>query len=127
MSCPLLGGPTGGGTGNGSEGGPASGSVGTAVNITCALPTDIRLFPGLAAIMAVTTAETHGVVAVALEAVAGTADRGTVSVRSASGQFEQREVRLGITDGSYIQITSGLAVGDLVGVPAPALPSSRQR
>ncbi|WP_414172242.1 hypothetical protein [Clavibacter tessellarius] len=57
-------------------------------------------------------------------AVEGLADTGNVWLASESGEPEERAVGLGISDGKVVQITSGLAEGDMVlefvpGAPAP--------
>ncbi|WP_320068287.1 hypothetical protein [Micromonospora sp. RTGN7] len=108
--CRVLGGPDQGG-----------GEEGSAVSVTCAPPADLRLFPGLKGVLAVRTGEARDVLALPVEAVAGSAERGRVRVQDANGSTRTRDVKLGMTDGSYIQIVDGLAVGDVVVSPAPAL------
>ncbi|WP_433345767.1 hypothetical protein [Micromonospora sp. CA-111912] len=108
--CQVLGGPDRGDGGEGSS-----------VSVTCAPPTDLRLFPGLKGVLAVRTGEARDVLALPVEAVAGSAERGRVRVREATGSTKTRDVKLGMTDGSFIQIVDGLAVGDVVVSPAPAL------
>ncbi|MFI0792079.1 hypothetical protein ACH4OY_05155 [Micromonospora rubida] len=108
--CRVLGGPDKGG-----------GEEGAGVTVTCAPPADLRLFPGLKGVLAIRTGEARNVLALPVEAVAGSAERGRVRVRDATGSTGARDVKLGLTDGSYIQIVDGLAEGDVVVSPAPAL------
>ena len=109
FDCPVLGGPK-----NGDQG----------VIITCAAPADVHLFSGLAGIVAVQTGRAANVLALPVGAVAGTADVGLVSVRTAAGSYVTRKVKLGLTDGSFVEIRSGLTDGDVVRIPPPALVSA---
>ncbi|WP_213451512.1 efflux RND transporter periplasmic adaptor subunit [Rhizomonospora bruguierae] len=112
VPCPVLGGPV---------------EEGEGVSVTCAPPGNLRLYPGLKGIMAVDTARATAALALPMEAVAGSAERGRVAVETSPGKFEERDVRLGINDGSFVQILDGLAAGDRVRRQAPILPTSRQR
>ncbi len=110
FDCPLLGAP--------QSPDASTGSVGAV--LTCAIPSDVSAVLGAPAIMAITTGAVSNVLALPVEAVAGLAQRGTVGVID-GGHTEQREVGLGITDGRYVEITSGLKAGDQVSVPPPDL------
>lgn len=95
---------------------PASGTV------TCALPADVTAFPGLGADLEIVNGTAADAVVVPVSAVQGTVQRGNVwLVTSEGAEPEQREVTLGLTDGEVVQITEGLAVGDVVlqFVPVP--------
>ena len=106
--CPVLGGP--------------STLDSNAVQITCAAPADLRLFPGLKAVLALQTGIARNVLTLPVDAVAGSAERGRITVRSSDGATATRDVKLGITDGSYIEITDGVSGDAEVVVPGPNLP-----
>ncbi|GIF38639.1 efflux RND transporter periplasmic adaptor subunit [Actinoplanes xinjiangensis] len=109
FSCPLVNHiPT--------AGAPDPGSLA----LTCVVPADVRVFAGMEAVMAVTTGERTDVLSLPVEAVAGTAGSGKVTRRTADG-WSSQPVTLGITDGVTVEITDGLAEGDVVRLPAPDL------
>ncbi|WP_445442191.1 hypothetical protein [Clavibacter sp. km1a] len=106
----------------GSTGGGESASTGATVS--CAVPAGTRVFPGLAAEITIPAGEAPDVLTLPTTAVEGLADTGNVWLPSESGEPEERAVGLGISDGKVVQITSGLAEGDMVlefvpGAPAP--------
>jgi hypothetical protein len=109
-------GATEGGSGSFVAEGPAGGTL----TISCAVPSDVEVFAGMPAIIALTTAEVHDVLVLPVEAVAGSADQGEVLLETPKG-VEVREVDLGPTDGLRIQIVGGLAEGDVVRIPGPDL------
>jgi hypothetical protein len=76
-------------------------------------------------VMAVATGEAHGVLALPVEAVAGSSQSGRVTLVRADGSTETLDVQLGITDGVRIEIKSGLKAGDRVAIPGPFLPGAR--
>jgi multidrug efflux pump subunit AcrA (membrane-fusion protein) len=111
-----------GGTDAGSSGGTESASTGATVS--CAVPAGTRVFPGLAADITIPAGEAPDVLTLPTTAVEGLADTGNVWIASDGGEPEERAVGLGISDGKVVQITSGLAEGDMVlefvpGAPAP--------
>ncbi len=111
-----------GGAGSGSTGGTESASTGATVS--CAVPAGTRVFPGLAADITIPAGEAPDVLTLPTTAVEGLADTGNVWLASAGGEPEARSVGLGISDGKVVQITSGLAEGDMVlefvpGAPVP--------
>jgi hypothetical protein len=75
----------------------------------------------MTAILAVTTARALNVLVLPVQAVAGSSQNGKVRLVLANGATEDREVSLGITDGSLIEIKTGLKEGDVVQVPGPFL------
>lgn len=91
------------------------------VVFVCETPRDLQLFAGMRGVIAVTTAEASGVLALPVEAVAGSSQRGLVTLVHSDVQTESRTVELGITDGVSIEIKSGLQAGDVVAVPGPFL------
>lgn len=83
--------------------------------VTCALPGDVTAFPGLGADLEIVNGTAEDAVVVPVSAVQGTVQRGNVwFVAEEGAEPEMREVGLGLTDGEVVQITEGLAVGDLV-------------
>ena len=83
--------------------------------IRCSIPSDVRVFSGLALTLTVAGGSATDVLVLPTTAVIGTSDKGVVYLPGADGE-EPREVEvgLGITDGSMIEITDGLAEGDEV-------------
>lgn len=126
--------PGGGGGEAPQDGGPATGTL------SCAIPSGTEVFAGLGATMTVTAGEAKNVVTVPLSSVKGSVKEGIVwlagasaapgagpaagqegapaaGAGSASGpqpEAEQRRVKLGLNDGSKVEITSGLAEGEMV-------------
>jgi hypothetical protein len=90
------------------------------LRVTCLVPADLPVFEGMPGVMALVTAEERDVLTLPLEAVAGSAARGTVNLVRPSG-VAQQSVTLGATDGNRIAILDGLAEGDRVTLPAPDL------
>lgn len=86
--------------------------------LSCRVPADVPAVVGATGLLALTLDEREGVAALPIEAVAGSRTNGLVHL-SPSG--ETADVGLGITDGAYIEITEGLAVGDTVIVPSPSI------
>lgn len=84
----------------------------------CRLPTDVPSVVGATGLLALTLDEHVDVLSLPIDAVAGTRERGTVYVGE---DREPRPVELGITDGAYIEIVSGLESGDVVRIPSPSL------
>ena len=111
FDCPLLGSLT------------ATGDAAEPSVLSCAPPGELRLLAGSRAIIAVTTGNATGVLTLPVEAVAGLAERGVVTVQR-NGRTESRTVGLGITDGSLVEITHGLAEDEMVLIPAPDLRKS---
>lgn len=88
--------------------------------VVVAIPTDLKVLEGLPGLLALKVAETTDAVALPVEAVAGISQRGQVYIND-GGKHVLRDVVLGITDGSYIQITSGISAGERVFLPAPSI------
>lgn len=87
--------------------------------LSCAVPTDVPSVVGATGTLAVQLDERLSVLALPIEAVAGSRDRGFVFRDSAPD--EPVEVDLGISDGVYIEILSGLLIGDTVRIPSPSI------
>lgn len=83
------------------------------MRVLCLLPEGSDVVAGLPGVLGLTTGEASDVLVLPVTAVAGKADHGEV-LRVVGGHTETVSVGLGITDGISIEITSGLADGDLV-------------
>lgn len=88
--------------------------------VVCLLPLDTDVVAGLPAKVGIQTARHESVLALPVSAVLGSADSGRVTLIR-NGNPVDVDVSLGISDGSYIEITAGLAEGDVVMAYAPGL------
>lgn len=84
------------------------------VSVLCLLPPDAAVASGLEAKVGLNTGSRTDVLELPLQAVSGRADQGEVSRVNPDGTHETVTVGLGITDGVYIEIVSGLELGDTV-------------
>ena len=80
----------------------------------CAIPSEIRVFAGLAAQITIAGGTAENVLVVPTTAVTGSADIGTVWFVNAAGEQEERAVTLGMSDGRQVEIVAGLQEGDTV-------------
>lgn len=115
------GGPPPRGSGGGSGGSGGSGA--DSVQVTCRIPASERVFSGIQAKMSITTDSVSRAVIIPLSAVLGQADKGQVTVVADGGKREIRTVKLGINDGTNIQVVDGLKVGDKILDRAPEDPA----
>ena len=83
-------------------------------SVRCAVPPEVRVFPGLDAQLTIAGGIAENVIVVPLTAIEGDSSAGIVYLVGAAGDPEPREVELGLSDGRMIEVTSGLAVGDLI-------------
>ncbi|WP_036554875.1 efflux RND transporter periplasmic adaptor subunit [Nocardiopsis sp. CNT312] len=90
--------------------------------LVCRIPAGVDVFEGVRGELSVAAAEVSGVVAVPVTAVRGGGGEGEVMVVAGDGGHEPREVSLGVTDGSMIEVTEGLRVGESVLDPVPLDP-----
>ncbi|CAM4086892.1 hypothetical protein GCM10009799_48290 [Nocardiopsis rhodophaea] len=100
------------------EGGPAGGGEAGA-ELSCRVPSDFKVFPGVRGKMSVITGKAKNALIVPVTAVRGSAEKGEVIVVGADGSQEVREVELGISDGTSVEVTKGLTVDDQVLDPVP--------
>jgi multidrug efflux pump subunit AcrA (membrane-fusion protein) len=101
-------------------------STGSQTTVRCAIPAEVIVFSGLAADITIAGGKAENVIVVPTTAVKGTAQTGTVWVQSKSGKAEKKSVKLGLTDGTDVEITEGLAEGDLVRQFVPGAPAAQQ-
>ena len=87
---------------------------GTGTTVRCAVPGDVRVFPGLVADMTIAGGIAENVLTVPMTAVQGAADTGIVFVVLADGTQEERPVTLGLNDGINVEIIEGLSEGEIV-------------
>jgi len=84
-------------------------------SVVCAVPADQQVFAGLKATLGVTAGSATDVLVVPTTAVQGGAGTGVVWVASADGgDPEKRDVQLGVTDGTLVEVVSGLEEGDSI-------------
>jgi hypothetical protein len=131
FSCPLIAYGAGVGTkaqpdknqdgvGGGGGGGEAGG---TEVEVTCRIPSHRKVFAGLPGKMSVLTDQAAKVVVVPLSAVLGQTGNGMVTVVGKGNKPELRKVKLGLNDGSQIEIKEGLEAGEQILDRAPEDPA----
>jgi multidrug efflux pump subunit AcrA (membrane-fusion protein) len=93
----------------------SSGSAATGgTTVGCAVPPTIRVFNGLQAKLAIPGGSVKHVLVAPVTAVEGIADVGNVYVVGANGKIVKTAVKLGLNDGSQVQILSGLHEGDSI-------------
>lgn len=96
----------------GSSGG--SGGSGGGTTIRCAVPPGVTVFSGLAARLTVSGGVANDVLIVPTTAVEGSVQAGTVFSKGAGGSVVTHAVTLGLTDGTKVQVLSGVAAGDQI-------------
>ncbi|GAA1070377.1 HlyD family efflux transporter periplasmic adaptor subunit [Nocardiopsis composta] len=112
----------GGGGGSAPEeeaGMEGEGGEGATSRISCRVPEDLQVFPGVTGKMSIVTGSADNALLVPVTAVRGGFEKGEVIVVGDGGGQETREVELGITDGESIQVVKGLEEGDQVLDPIP--------
>ena len=109
------------GGGNGGSGGTGDSGSGTVVS--CAIPSDVTVFPGLSAQLVLAGGIAENVLVVPITAVEGAAGTGNVYFVLPDGSTELREVTLGLNDGVNVEVTAGLKEGDLILQFVPGAPS----
>ncbi|MDQ7878809.1 HlyD family efflux transporter periplasmic adaptor subunit [Microbacterium sp. QXD-8] len=82
--------------------------------VTCAVPTDQTVFAGLQAELDVDLGTVSDVLVVPTTAVKGGAGTGVVWVSAGTGDLEERDVTLGVSDGKLVEVTGGLEAGEQV-------------
>jgi macrolide-specific efflux system membrane fusion protein len=102
--------------GEGGEGG----SSGTTVR--CSIPGDVRVFSGLTAQLTIAGGIAENVLTVPTTAVEGGSGTGIVYLIGPDGATEPREVILGLSDGISVEVTEGLAEGDVILQFVPGAP-----
>ena len=93
--------------------GAADGSP-TGPTVTCAIPVEITVFPGLTAEIVIAGGVAENVLMVPTTAVEGIAESGNVYFVLPDGSTELRAVTLGLNDGFNVEVKEGLAEGDMI-------------
>jgi membrane fusion protein, multidrug efflux system len=88
--------------------------AGSSTNVSCTVPSEVKVFEGLVATMTVESGRAEHVLIVPVTAVQGSFATGNVWVMLPDGSNEQRPVGLGLTDGEMVEVTEGLAEGDSI-------------
>lgn len=88
--------------------------------VLCLIPDGVQAYAGVPALIALRAGESLKALALPVTAVSGAADQGQVT-RVTAGKTSRVDVELGVSDGSYVEITSGLSEGDVVLSHAPSL------
>ncbi|WP_203580547.1 efflux RND transporter periplasmic adaptor subunit [Microbacterium hibisci] len=89
--------------------------------VTCAVPGDQVVFAGLQAELAVDLGTVSDVLVVPTTSVKGGAGSGVVWVDAGTGELEERDVALGVSDGAIVEVTTGLEEGEQVRQFVPGL------
>lgn len=95
------------------EPGGGSGESAGGEAVSCRVPQDVRVFDGLSMTMKIDAGTAEDVLVVPVTAVRGLVDSGTVWVTD-SGEPVEREVSLGLSDGTVVEVTKGLEEGENV-------------
>lgn len=112
---------TGDGQGEGGE--PAGGGGASGPTVRCAVPGDVQVFSGLTARVTIAGGIAENVLVLPTTAVEGAAGTGVVYLLGADGAAIPTPVTLGLTDGIQVEITGGVAEGDLVLQFVPGAPA----
>jgi membrane fusion protein, macrolide-specific efflux system len=83
-------------------------------SVNCRVPADVTVFAGLPVALAIAAGTSEDVLTIPVTAVKGGAGTGVVWVAGESGEPEERDVTLGLSDGVMVEVTGGLAEGDTV-------------
>lgn len=111
---PATGGSGDTGTDTGDDTGGAATTTGSSTEVRCTVPAGVTVFDGLTATMAIEAGRAEDVIVVPVTAVEGSFGTGNVWVVLPDGTQEERPVTLGLTDGQFVEVTSGLVEGDTV-------------
>ncbi len=103
--------------------GETGGTGGSTTTVRCAVPADVTVFSGLTATVTIAGGIAENVLTVPLTAVEGAAQTGVVYFVLPDGTTEQRPVTLGLNDGVSVEVTEGLAEGELVLQFVPGAPA----
>lgn len=124
ITTPLAGADAGGAAGVTGDGTGGTGGGGSSTTVRCAIPADVRVFPGLAAQITIAGGKAENVLVAPTTAVKGSAESGVVWFVLPDGTTEERPVKLGMNDGSSVEVVEGLAEGDIINqfVPGATAP-----
>ncbi len=89
--------------------------------VTCAVPADQTVFAGLQTQLDIDLGTVSEVLVVPTTAVKGGDGTGVVWVDAGEGELEERDVALGVNDGTIVEVTSGLQEGEQVRQYVPGI------
>lgn len=94
-------------------------TAGASATLTCAVPDDVRVFVGLSAKVELAAGSADDVLLLPTTAVLGSADAGivyrpTTADDGTPGEPEEVRIELGLSDGTMVEVRSGLSEGDEV-------------
>ncbi|TQJ32687.1 efflux RND transporter periplasmic adaptor subunit [Microbacterium sp. SLBN-146] len=96
-------------------------------SVRCAIPGDQVVFAGLQATLDITVGTVQDVLVVPTTAVRGGAGSGVVWVDAGDGSdAEEREVTLGVGDGTIVEVTGGLEEGEQIRQFVPGLAATTE-
>lgn len=96
-------------------------------SVRCAIPTDQVVFAGLQTTLDITIGTVADALVVPVTAVKGGAGTGLVWVDAGDGsEPEERSVTLGVSDGTVVEVTEGLAEGESVRQFVPGLAATNE-
>lgn len=83
-------------------------------SVRCDIPGDQTVFAGLPAQMDLALGQVDDALVIPATAVQGGSGTGKVWVETGDGEPEERPVTLGVSDGETVEVTEGLAEGDMI-------------
>jgi hypothetical protein len=105
---------------------PQSASEPTGLRLVCIAPADVKMINGASATLELVTASASNALVLPVEAVAGIQGNGKVDVVQPDGSRVTKDVALGLTDGKFVEIKSGLTGEENIAVPGPSLAEVKQ-
>lgn len=105
-------GDDGSGTEADTGGEDAGAGAGEGPQLICTVPDEVTVYNSLDLTMSVEAGSAADVIVVPVSAVRGLTDTGTVWVTNEEGEPEEREVEIGLNDGSMVEVKSGLDEGE---------------
>lgn len=87
---------------------------GDTVSLTCLVPEEVTVYNRLPMTMEVDAGSVEDALIVPVTAVRGLTERGTVWTIGADGTEEERAVELGMSDGTMVEVVSGLEEGEAI-------------
>lgn len=90
-------------------------------SVRCNVPADQVVFPGLPAQLNIAVGTAEEVLAIPTTAVKGGAGTGVVWLVNAEGETTETKVELGVSDGTRVEVLSGLSSGDQIRQFVPGL------
>ncbi len=93
------------------------------ISVRCAVPADVRVFAGLKATVTLAGGLAENALVLPLTAVEGAAASGIVHLVQPDGSIAETPVTLGMNDGLLVEITGGVAEGDMVLEFVPGAPA----